>query len=71
MRPVLAGTVLGLAGAFALSRLMTSLLVGVTPTDAMSYVVVAGVLLVAATLSCYLPARQALRVPVVSALRDE
>jgi len=50
---------------------MTSLLVDVAPTDTPSYVVVAGVLLVAATLSCYLPARQALRVPVVAALRGE
>jgi putative ABC transport system permease protein len=71
MRPVLIGVAVGLAAAFALSGLMTSLLFGVTAADIPTYVVVALGLTVAATLSCYLPARQALRVDVVTALRKE
>jgi putative ABC transport system permease protein len=71
MRPVLIGLVLGLVGARALSRLMSSLLFEVTPADATTYVGVAGVLLLAAAVSCYLPARGALKLNVVSALREE
>jgi putative ABC transport system permease protein len=71
MRPVVAGLVLGVAGALALSRLMTSLLFEITPADALTYVGVATVLLAAAALSCYLPARRATRLNVVSALREE
>jgi ABC-type antimicrobial peptide transport system permease subunit len=71
MRPVFIGLVLGLGGAFALSRVMTSLLFGVTSADLLTYVTVAAALTAAAAFSCYLPARQALRVDVMSALRDE
>lgn len=71
MRPVVIGITAGLAAAFGLSRLMTSLLYGVTPTDAVTYAGVAALLAMTAMASCYLPARQALRVNVVSALREE
>jgi putative ABC transport system permease protein len=71
MRPVLIGLVVGLAGAVALTRLMTSLLYGVSATDVTTYLAVATLLGGAALASCYLPARQALRVDVVAALRKE
>jgi putative ABC transport system permease protein len=71
MRPVFVGLVLGLGGALALSRLMTGLLFGITPADVLTYVAVAAALTVAAAFSCYLPARQALRVDVMTALREE
>lgn len=71
MRPVLAGLAVGLLAAVALSRLLNTLLVGVPPTDPLTYAVVAVVLLAAATLACVIPARKALRVDVTSALRIE
>jgi predicted permease len=71
MRPVLIGLVLGLVGARALSRLMSSLLFEVTPADTTTYVGVAAVLAFAAAVSCYVPARAALKLNIVSALREE
>jgi ABC-type antimicrobial peptide transport system permease subunit len=50
---------------------MTSLLFGISATDAVTYTAVAGILGLAGLASCYLPARQALRVDVVAALRKE
>jgi putative ABC transport system permease protein len=61
----------GLAGSFALSRFMTGLLFGVTPADAPTYIGVVVVLVLAAAFSCYLPARQALRTDIVSALTKD
>ena len=71
MHPVIIGLVAGIAGAFALSRYMTSLLFGVTPVDAPTYAGVAALLAVAAVLACYLPARDAMKVDVLTALREE
>jgi putative ABC transport system permease protein len=71
MRPVVAGLAVGLLAAVALSRLLTTLLVDVPPTDPVTYGVVAVVLLAAATLACVIPALKALRVDVTSALRIE
>jgi putative ABC transport system permease protein len=66
-----AGLLAGIAAALALTRLMASLLFGIGATDIVTYAGVAGLLAGAALLSCYVPARQALRVDVVAALRKE
>ncbi|HWQ31520.1 MAG TPA: ABC transporter permease [Blastocatellia bacterium] len=65
------GMVIGVAGAFALTRLMASLLFGVTATDALTFIGVPLLLFVTALLACYVPARRATRVDPVIALRTE
>lgn len=65
------GAALGLAGAFAATRLMRSLLYGVTTTDPITFLAVPLVLVVAAVLACFLPAHRATRVDPVIALRAE
>jgi putative ABC transport system permease protein len=69
MKLALIGVVIGLGGAFWLTRLMTKLLFGVTPTDASTFVVVALILLGVAFLACYIPARRASKVDPLVALR--
>jgi len=58
-------------GAVALTRFMSTLLFGVTPTDPLTYAGVALLLLSAALLASYLPARRATRVDPIIALRAE
>ena len=65
------GIAVGLIGAYALTRWMTSLLFGVNPTDGLTFIAVAVCLLVTALLACYLPARRATKVDPLVALRYE
>jgi putative ABC transport system permease protein len=71
MTLVAIGVVLGLLGAFALTRVMSSLLFEVTPKDPLTFVGVAVFLPVIALLACYLPARRATMVDPLIALRYE
>jgi ABC-type antimicrobial peptide transport system permease subunit len=63
------GIALGLTGAFALSRVLTSLLYGVSTTDPVTYGGVIGLLAIAALAASWLPARRAARVQPTEALR--
>jgi predicted permease len=71
MRPALVGVIMGLAGAFALSRFMAGLLFQVETADPGTYALVAALLLFSALLSAWLPALRATRVDPVIAFRTE
>jgi len=71
LKLVLIGVGVGLAGALALTRLMTTLLFGVTPTDVVTYAVVAFGLVIVALIACCIPARRATKVDPLVALRFE
>ena len=70
-RPVLIGLVAGLFAATVIGRLLRGLLYGIAPADPVSFGIVALVLLVTATLACYLPARRAAKLDPIIALRHE
>ena len=65
------GLTIGLAGALALTRLMTTLLFEISPTDPITFAAVALSVVVAALLACYIPARRAAKVDPLVALRYE
>ena len=66
-----AGAVIGVGGAYWLTRVMESLLFSVSRTDPVTFVVVPVTLIAVAALACYLPARRAMRVDPVVALRTD
>ena len=65
------GILIGLAGALALSRLITTLLFGVYPNDPVSFAAIAALLALVAFLATWLPARRATQVDPLTALRYE
>ena len=71
MRLAALGLAIGLAGAFGATRLLSSMLYGVTPGDPLTYALVSFLLLGATLLACYIPARSATRVDPTAALRHE
>lgn len=71
LKLTLIGVVAGVVGALAVTRLLSSLLFGVSATDPATFVLIAGLLAFAALLACYFPARRATRVNPIAALRYE
>jgi predicted permease len=71
MKMAVAGVVIGLLGAFALTRLMRTMLFGVGPNDPVTFILIAAILLVVALIATYVPARRATKVDPLTALRSE
>ena len=67
----LIGSVIGIVGALSLSRLMASQLYGVRPTDPVTFISVAALLMIVSLAASYIPARRAMRVDPMVALRYE
>jgi len=71
LKPALAGLVFGLAGAVALTRLMTGMLYGVKPTDPLTLIAVAAGFALIASVACWIPARRAAALEPMEAMRIE
>jgi len=71
LKMIAAGIVLGLAASLMITPVIRSFLWSVTPTDTVTLTLVVGGLALVALLACYVPARRALKVTPVAALRGE
>ena len=71
MLPLAIGLAIGLAASFAVNRLLMSMLVQVSPADPITLAIASATLILAGTLGCLIPARRAMRVDPVVALRNE
>jgi len=71
VRLAVTGLLLGLGGAFALLRLVSGLLYGVSATDPLTFSIVPALLFAVAVLACWIPARRAAKVDPMVALRYE
>ena len=67
---VLLGLILGLAGSFALTRWLSSSVVGLSPNDPLTFILVALILIVVSFVACYLPARRATKIDPSTVLRN-
>jgi putative ABC transport system permease protein len=71
LKLAIAGMLIGLAAGFLLTRVLASLLFGVSPTNPLTYLAVCAGLILVAVAACYWPARTAVKVDPVQALRAE
>ncbi len=71
MMPLGIGLIIGLAASVAVNQVLKSMLVNVSPSDPITLTVTSGVLVLSALLGCWIPARRAMRVDPVVALRHE